>query len=216
MPVTLYNGMGSAPSTLVRMMAKEAGIDLSLKNVDMANREHLGAEYLKVNPFHKVPAIDDSGFVLYESTAICYYLLNKYAPNSKLLPKDLQKRGKVDQVLATVTSVIQPRMSAFYRSCLVPKKKPNPDQVKELEEGVFKGLEDCIGGEKFAVGDSLTLADLSLIAHTNMFIKLPVLDRKKFAKLVAYYENVTSGLPYLQDICGPLMDILVQKWNEIV
>lgn len=48
MPVTLYNGMGSAPSTLVRMMAKEAGIDLSLKNVDMANREHLGAEYLKV------------------------------------------------------------------------------------------------------------------------------------------------------------------------
>ncbi|CAN7978720.1 unnamed protein product, partial [Ixodes persulcatus] len=49
-------------------------------------------------------------------TAICLYLVNKHAPGSDLYPKDLQKRARVDQILATVTSFVQPRYGEFYVS----------------------------------------------------------------------------------------------------
>lgn len=50
------------------------------------------------------------------STAICYYLLNKYAPDSELYPKCPRGRARVDQVLATMTSTIQPPFMAFFVS----------------------------------------------------------------------------------------------------
>ncbi|EEC20195.1 glutathione S-transferase, putative [Ixodes scapularis] len=114
MPVDLYNSALSAPCALVRMVAKHIGVELNIKDLNFAKKEHLTPEYLKINPFHKVPTINDGGFLVYESTAVCLYLLNKYAPGSDLYPKDLQKRARVDQVLATVTSFVQPHYAQFY------------------------------------------------------------------------------------------------------
>ncbi|CAN7945370.1 unnamed protein product, partial [Ixodes pacificus] len=170
MPVDLYNSSLSAPCALVRMLAKHIGVDLNVKDLNFAKKEHLTPEYLKINPFHKVPTINDDGFLLYESTAVCLYLLNKYAPGSDLYPKDLQKRARVDQVLATVTSFVQPRYAEFYRNSVMLMKKPTAQQVQDLEETALKGLEHLVGDGQFAVGDALTLADLTLVAHLSFTI----------------------------------------------
>ncbi|XP_037565049.1 glutathione S-transferase D1-like [Dermacentor silvarum] len=106
MTITLYNINGSPPCNLVRTLAKHVGIELNLKNLDAANKEHLRDEYLKVNPFHKVPAIDDEGFILYESNAIAYYLLRKYAPDSELYPACIKTRSQIDQILSAVVTTI--------------------------------------------------------------------------------------------------------------
>ncbi|CAN7937520.1 unnamed protein product [Ixodes hexagonus] len=172
MPIDLYNSKMSAPCTLVRMVAKHIGVELNVKDLNFAKQEHLSPEFIKINPYHKVPTLCDDGFVLYESTAICYYLLNKYGPNSDLYPKDLQKRAKVDQILATVTSFVQPRYSEFYRGSLMLMKKPTAEQVQQLEEGALKGIENLLGDSKFAVGDALTLADLTLVAHLSFTINV--------------------------------------------
>ncbi|KAH7958400.1 hypothetical protein HPB49_001322 [Dermacentor silvarum] len=67
-----------------------------------------------INPFHKVPTLDDSGFVVYESIAIAYYLLRKYAPKSELYPECVKERTRIDQILAAVSSTIQPHKMAFF------------------------------------------------------------------------------------------------------
>ncbi|CAN7951931.1 unnamed protein product, partial [Ixodes pacificus] len=110
--------------------------------------------------------------IFVHSTAICLYLLNKYAPDSELYPKDLQKRARVDQILATVTSFVQPRYAEFYATSLRLMKKPTAEQVQALEEGALKGIEALIGDGQFAAGDQLTLADLSLVAHLSFTIKV--------------------------------------------
>lgn len=48
MPVTLYNQFGSPPCGLVRMTAKQVGVDVVLKNLDMFKGEHRTPEYAKV------------------------------------------------------------------------------------------------------------------------------------------------------------------------
>ncbi|KAM7312417.1 glutathione S-transferase 1 [Ixodes scapularis] len=214
MPVDLYNSALSAPCALVRMVAKHIGVELNIKDLNFAKKEHLTPEFLKINPFHKVPTINDGGFLVYESTAVCLYLLNKYAPGSDLYPKDLQKRARVDQVLATVTSFVQPHYAQFYRNSIMLMKKPTAQQVQDLEETALKGLEHLVGDGQFAVGDALTLADLTLVAHLSFTIMLPVFDRKKFSKLVSYYERVTAKLPHFAET-KTITEGLAQKWPAL-
>merc|ERR1711911_17935 len=99
MPVDLYSMAPSAPCRSVLMTAKALGVDVNVKPVNLFAGEHMTPEFLKLNPQHNVPTIDDDGFVLNESRAICTYLVRKYGKDDSLYPKDVQKRALVDQRL---------------------------------------------------------------------------------------------------------------------
>ncbi|GFH19762.1 uncharacterized protein HaLaN_16770 [Haematococcus lacustris] len=64
----------------------ELGLDYEPVTVDMRSGQHKTAEYLKINPFGKVPALVDEGMPLFESGAIVLHLANKYG---KLPPNEL-------------------------------------------------------------------------------------------------------------------------------
>ncbi|XP_049519590.1 glutathione S-transferase 1 isoform X8 [Dermacentor silvarum] len=145
MPVTLYNLPGSPPCGFVRCIAKHIGVELKLRNLDLAKKEHLGEEYLKVNPFHKVPAIDDDGFVVYESIAIAYYLLRKYAPKSELYPDDIKARTRVDQALAALSGTIHPQAAIFYVDCIDHAKYPKLASYYERMKSELPYFEEIYG-----------------------------------------------------------------------
>lgn len=77
MPIDLYYMSLSAPCRAVLLTAKMVGVELNLKTVNLMGGEQMKPEFLKINPQHTVPTLDDSGFVLTESRAICAYLANK-------------------------------------------------------------------------------------------------------------------------------------------
>ena len=57
-------------SRRVRIALLEKKIPHELVEVDMAARKHRAPEYLALNPYGRVPTLEEDGFVLYESTAI--------------------------------------------------------------------------------------------------------------------------------------------------
>jgi glutathione S-transferase len=58
----------------VWMTLLEKDIKFEPVEVDLVNRAHREPAYLEKNPYGRVPAINDDGFVLYESSAILHYL----------------------------------------------------------------------------------------------------------------------------------------------
>src|SRR5713226_10090251 len=63
--------------------------------LDMTARKHREPAYLTLNPYGRVPTLEEDGFVLYESTAILDYLEATH-PNPALAPSDARGRAFVD------------------------------------------------------------------------------------------------------------------------
>lgn len=195
------------------MAARQLGVNIVLKETDLFRKEQLKPAFLKLNPFHKVPTIDDEGYILYESIAICLYLVNKFAPNSDLYPRCPKERGQVDKVLAAIGSTIQPDYFAFFRPRFHHQKKPTADEVKVYEEKVLGGLQRLIGDGKYAIGDNLTLADLSLMAHMATPLEVADFNPAKYPKLAAYYERLGTELPYFEEINRTGIEIRQKRWK---
>ena len=66
----LYHHPRSTFSRRVRVALLEKQIEHEATVVDLATGEHRKPAFLALNPYGRVPVIDDDGFVLYESAAI--------------------------------------------------------------------------------------------------------------------------------------------------
>ncbi len=66
MPLTYYYDLMSQPCRAVYIFLKMTGIPYQAKEIALRKMEHMTEEYVQMNPFKKVPVIDDSGFILTE------------------------------------------------------------------------------------------------------------------------------------------------------
>src|SRR3989339_1958054 len=85
--IKLYHVPLSSNSRKVRIVLIEKGLDFERVQIDLSKKEQKSPEYLKIHPFGQVPAIDDDGFIVYDSTIINEYLEDEY-PYPPLLPED--------------------------------------------------------------------------------------------------------------------------------
>ena len=53
-------------------------------------------EFQKINPNGKVPVLKDGEFVLSESWAIAWYILDKYVPENNIYPNVIKERAQID------------------------------------------------------------------------------------------------------------------------
>ena len=104
----------SAPCRSVIMTAKVLGVELNLKVLNLMIGEHMTPEFLKINPQHNIPTIDDDGFYMNESRAICAYIVNQYGKDDKLYPKDPKTRARVDQRMYFDMGVFYYRFGQLY------------------------------------------------------------------------------------------------------
>lgn len=114
MPLDLYHSPLSASCRAVLMTANLIGVHVHLKPVDLTSGEQLKPEIVKLNPQHTVPILDDQGFHLSEGRAICSYLVNQYAKDDKLYPKDPRERAVVDQRLYFDLGVFYASFANYY------------------------------------------------------------------------------------------------------
>lgn len=74
----------------VLVAAQEKGIEVELVPT---NPQQPDDAFVACSPFRKIPAMDDDGFTLADSTAIVAYLDAKY-PKPPLIPEEARARGK--------------------------------------------------------------------------------------------------------------------------
>ncbi|XP_013777661.2 glutathione S-transferase 1-like [Limulus polyphemus] len=193
MTVDLYHMAASGPCRAVRMVAELISVNLNLKDVDILAGEQNKPEFLKMNPQHCVPTIDDDGFYLWESRAIMQYLINKYAPDSSLYPKDPRQRAMVDMMLYfDMGTLYKTQGELFYPQAF---KGEAPDPEKESNYKTALGyLETYLTKTSYVAGDKLTLADISVVASLSMMEVLDY-DFQSFPKLYSWMAKMKKEIP---------------------
>ena len=91
----LYNYFRSSTSVRVRIALNLKGIDYKYVSLHLRKKEHQTEEYLKINPYGLLPAIEfPSGMKLNQSLAILEYLDEIY-PTPAIIPVNSLERAKV-------------------------------------------------------------------------------------------------------------------------
>ncbi len=172
----LYYSPLSTFSQRVRIALLEKGIAAELVEVDLPGRAQFQPEYLARNPYGRVPAIDEDGWGLYESTAILEYL-EATRPSPPLVPADARGRARV----AMHMKLCDLELAGPARTILVPKRflprerwilEPMEKARGKIEKHLAI-LEPEIQGREFLAGERFTLADLCYAPFLQF---LPILD----------------------------------------
>ncbi|KAK7057936.1 glutathione S-transferase [Favolaschia claudopus] len=173
--------MGSGKAT-VALTLIEKQIPFEFISVDLDAKEHKTPEFMAMNPFGLVPVINDDGFVVYESRAICKYLEEKYpGQGTSLLPKELEERTKVEQAISVETTAFFPAVAKAGTEALLKPSRGLPVDHSALDESLQQ-ISDCLDAyevqlakHKYLAGDDFTLADLFHYAGAQ-FLEIAGID----------------------------------------
>ncbi|XP_022239301.1 glutathione S-transferase 1-like [Limulus polyphemus] len=198
-PIDFYYWTVSSPSRAVLMTAKELGVNLNLIKVDLMTEEHLKPEFVKINFMHTLPTIVDNGFTLWESRSIMLYLYQKFAKTDRLYPCDPQRRALVDRMLYfDMGTLYSAAHDLVFPKLLGQLTEIDTDQEKKLKEALGY-FEQFIGDNNYVAGNSLTLADLSVLGSLTV---LDLIDYKieGFPKVQSWLQRMETELPYYNEV----------------
>ncbi|XP_005185166.2 glutathione S-transferase 1 [Musca domestica] len=198
----LYGMDISPPVRACLLTLKALNLTYEYKVVNLMTREHLSEDFLKKNPQHTVPTLEDDGHFIWDSHAIMAYLVSKYGKDDSLYPKDLLKRAVVDQRMYFDAGVLY---QDGLRSITLPIWLRNQTQIPQhridvIVEG-YEFLESFLKDNKYMAGDHLTIADFSIVSTVSSLLIFSEIDEVKFPKLSAWLKSIES-LPYYEEANG--------------
>ncbi|GAB6023111.1 Glutathione S-transferase [Chamberlinius hualienensis] len=208
--IILYNADYSPPCQAVRLVARALGLKLQLHDIDLLDkRDQLSEDFLKINPAHTLPTIDDNGLQLWESRAIMSYLVSQYGKNDKLYPIDPKKRALVDIMLNFELGSLYPAYYTSFRLLLA--KKPVSDEAKAEVDDKLSTLNNILSSRAYVAGDNLTIADISILC--NLYILLAGQhNMSQFSNITAWMEKVKKELSFYDEVTSSGW----KKFHEIV
>lgn len=137
-------------------------------------------DYLKINPFGKVPAIDHDGLVIFESGAIVSYLAEQ---SGRLLPTSDLGRAEALQWAFAALDTVEPPLTQIAAIDLFEAdadwaKLRRPTLVYMARDclAVLEGVladRSCLLGEQFTYPDILMAAALCQVQHTDLLEAFP-------------------------------------------
>jgi glutathione S-transferase len=148
-------------------MAEELGLDYEHIVIETGPAGARQADYLAVNPNGRLPAIDDDGFIMWESLAINIYLAKKHATGT-LYPATPQGEAKVAQWSLWAANEIERATNvwSFHAERLPPPERDPKIAAAAIEllGPPFRVLDRTLSGQPYLLGGAFSVADLNVAA----------------------------------------------------
>lgn len=165
--------------------------------VDIMKGEGKVPDHLARNPLGKVPALDDDGFVLFESRAIIRYL-DETQPGAKLTPADPKGRAVMEQWISFEQShFAPPTMKIVMNLMFAPMMGKTPDQAV-VEAGITEmnasldAMEKQLTKTPFIAGQQFTLADIGFMPYLEYLAATPAISHVNDRPAVAKWWKTIS------------------------
>jgi glutathione S-transferase len=171
--VVLYGDKIATCTQRILILLEELNLKYSFTNIDLQKGEHKTNEFLKLQPFGKVPAISYGDRNLFESRCILRYI----AKNNVEFEDFISDPTEVDLWLEVESQNFNPPASKIVYEKVFKKMHGNECDEKIVESSVIelekvldvyeKRLENStyIGGENFSI------ADISHIPYINHLLR---------------------------------------------
>ncbi len=187
----------------------EAGADFDAVPLNFRKGQNKSAEYLKLNPKHKVPLLLVDGAPLTESVAIQMWIARTY-PKAKLLPSEPWRELEAISMLSWCSSGIHPYLSRINGPAKVCDQEGAGESVRRLAAATvyecFTMAEHLLAGRDYFFGDftapdahffwcyrRATQFELDLTGFTNCAAHFQRMgDRASVRKLLAFEKKVQA------------------------
>lgn len=161
--ISIHNFAGGARGLRVMWLCEELGLPYDVRNHSFP----VGNDYRALNPLGTVPFLEDEGGVaINESVAMLLYIATNYGPTPLLPTSHKADYARVLQLTligeTEIGTTLNPLIGAHYMAGPADKRNWS---VKGLEQRLNRAvhfLEAIVDKQPFLVGDSLTIADISV------------------------------------------------------
>lgn len=192
--IKLYTFPPSTNSRKVRIALLEKGLEFERINVDLTKREQKNPDYLKVHPFGQIPALDDEGFVVYDSTIINEYLEDEY-PYPALMPKDSEGRARARMMEDFRDSHFNPYFVHIIQESRKPEGERDGQRIDNAKVEITKAfdrVEAELKGKEFLAG-AFSLADVAFMANIELLERFSIpVDPVKYKSTVAWIARLKA------------------------
>jgi glutathione S-transferase len=169
----------------------------------MSVAEHRSADYKKLNPVGKVPVLVDGDVSVWDSHAISIYLVEKFATNDDLYPKNFATRTLVNQILFFDASFLFQRLYEILIPIYFGLSKEVPSNKKAEVHEAYEIIENFLAtGNRFLCGDSITIADISIISTLLSLRLLIPIDNEKYSRLGMWVSVMEKRSSYNENQKG--------------
>jgi glutathione S-transferase len=134
------------------------------QEVNLLTRAQRGAEFLKLNPFGKVPVIQDGDVTLPDSAAILVYLALRYDGSGRWLPRDPVGAAQVQRWLSLAAGPLV-NGAASARWLALNERTPDTAMLTTAND-LLDQIEAHLEGRDYLVGDGPTIADIAMYSYT--------------------------------------------------
>jgi glutathione S-transferase len=203
----LYDYAASANCYKVRLLLAQLRQPYERVPIDIFAGDTLTDDYGRLNPVRETPVLElDSGETVTQSNAILWYL----AEGAPFLPDDRLGRAQVVQWLSFEQERVMLGIGSarFRRMTGRAELDPAADAARfATGEQALAILDAHLASREYVVGDTCTIADISLFAYTH------VADDAGFG--LARFPNVRAWLDRVRALPGFVADLVPYPDNAL-
>ena len=145
-----------------------------------------------------MPALDDEGFVIYDSTVINEYLEDEY-PYPSLMPADSEGRARARLLEDFRDSHFNPYCVHIIYETRKPEGERDTQRIETAKAQIaacFDRIESELQGKEFLVG-TFSLADIAFMANFDFLDRFAIpVDPTKYRNTVAWIARLKARPSY--------------------
>src|SRR6058998_3673045 len=166
----------------VRVVLAEKDLEYEKLFVDLRKQEQKLPDFLRLNPYGKVPVLVDEDEVIYDSIIINEYLEEEY-PLPRRILEDYCDNSFIPPTTMLLTQL---------RKADAERDAQRVEQAREeLRRGLYY-LRDALGGREHLVGKDFTLADMSFAPRIMVLGRLGVELEPALAPVQTWIDRIRA------------------------
>lgn len=177
----------------VRLVLAEKELVYEKYFVDLTKGDQRLPEYLRLNPYGKVPALVDDDEVIYDSTFINEYLDDEY-PHPPLRPEPSAERARVRMFEDFADNSFTAQCGLLYQELRKPNEEIDQERVERYQGDLIRVLEFLdkqLDGKEYLV-DDFSLADLSFVPRVLILSQLGVELPSRLKHVSAWIQRLAE------------------------